>query len=82
MHSEAKSKAEQPQPTGPTPLPLPPPPPPLPSVWGAILVRAKWQDTVQGLKEFIELTDLALHVKFSSLGRLYHVSCESFMPPD
>ena len=79
MHSEAKTKAEPPQPTG----PLPPPPPLTPLLPGLgchILVRAKWQATVQTLEEFIELTDLASHVKFSSMGRLYHMSCESFKP--
>ena len=57
------------------------PPLPFPRVLGChILVQAKWQVTLQSLWAFIELSDLALHVKFSSMGRLYHVSCESFKP--
>lgn len=79
MHSEAKSKAEPPQPTGP---PLPPSPstsPPFPSPGSGVPHFGPGQ--VAGSSAFIELTDLALHVRFSSMGRLYHVSCESFKAP-
>lgn len=55
------------------------PPPFFPLGLGChILVQAKWQVTLHSLRAFIELTDLAIHVKFSSMGRLYRVSCEPF----
>lgn len=77
MHCEAKSKAEPPQPTAPhyTSLFLPL------GLGCHILVQAKWQVTLQSLRAFIELADLALHVKFSSMGRLYRVSCKPFKAP-
>lgn len=56
--------------------------PPPPGLECHILVQAKWQAKLQSLRAFIELTDLALHVKFSSMGRLYHVSCKSFKLSD
>lgn len=87
MHSEARSKAEPPRRTGsPHPnstlLHLPssslPPGSGLPHFGPS---QSKWQVTLQNLRAFIELSDLALHVKFSSMGWLYRVSCESFKPP-
>lgn len=82
MHCEAKSKAEPPQPTGPHTTTTSTSPSLPPGLGCHILVEAKWQVTLQSLRAFIELTDLALHVKFSSMGRLYRVSCKSFKPWD
>lgn len=48
-----------------------------PWVWGATF----WSRP-SGRPQCIELTDLALHVKLSSMGQLYRVSCESFKPSD
>ena len=92
MHSEARSKAEPPQRTGSPPPQLHPTTAPLlfPSLPSSSLppgsgVPHFGPSQVAGhiahsLRAFIELTDLALHVKFGSMGRLYRVSCESFKP--
>lgn len=74
MHCEAKSKAKPPQPTAPyytSPF--------FPLGLGChILVQAKWQVTLHSLTAFIDPADLALDVKFSSMGRVYRMSCEPF----
>lgn len=40
-----------------------------------ILREAKWQVTLRTLGAFIDRDDLDLHVKLSTMGRLYRVSC-------
>lgn len=73
---QTSSKAEPPQPAS--------PPPPLflpPGLRCHILREAKWQVTLHTLGTFISQADLDLHVKNSTMGRLYCVSCRPVRAP-